>query len=246
MPKISKNEKSGAKRGQKKEQKRVQKEALAASKNQRWGSFEPDLKVPQIRMRAAEDETESNIEPLTAEEIQNDETAIAARKQMLTVAMNKESQDKQNLPFTGSVYEQTIAVAKEADKQNAAQMEKQDWVHLHEELYEKYLPYSARCYKIFRRAAEGNALQDAEFVKLLLIGRLKELRTIPQDLADQTASKYVTKQHMYKQMRADVERKREERETGVEGGQEVERKQGEEGQIRNEEEEIVLDEELLN
>lgn len=200
MPKKTKDQRRKAKH--------LQREAYAAAKNRRFDSFEPDMHVPQIRMRAAEDDSEVNEQPLTEEDLIQDQASIDARKQMLTVAMDKEAQKRQSMPFLGSVTQHTINVAKEADAAGAAQMEKSDWTHFHEAMYAKHLPFSSACYKLFRRACEGNALRDAEFVKLLLVGKLRESGRIPQNLADEVASKHVTKTQMYSQLRRDVEQKR--------------------------------------
>lgn len=185
--------------------------ARAAAQNRRLDSFEPDMNVPEIRHRAAEDDTDVNECPMTDEERAQDAAQVESKQQMLTMAMDKDAQERQKQPFLGSVVDHLIMVARDAEAVKAQDMEHADWTHFHEEMYAKYLPFSAACYKLFRRAAQGGALQDADFVRLLVIGRAREKRGDKmQSVIDEMTAKYITKTQMYTQMRADIEQKRRE------------------------------------
>lgn len=181
----------------------------AEALNRRVDSFEPDVRVPVIRQRASEDEQYSrSAEPMTEEEKQKESRDCETKQQMLTVAMDPEARKRAEQPFTGSVVQHTLLVAQEAEAANAHLMEKPDWIHWHEEMYAKHLPFSSNCYKLFRRAAEGNALKDPEFVKLLLIGRMREKGIVKSELADKMAAVHVTKTQMYTAMQRDIENNR--------------------------------------
>lgn len=187
----------------------VQKQSDQAALQNRVDSFEPDVRVPVIRQRASEDEQYSrSAQPMTAEEKQKENAECETKQQMLTVAMDPEARKRAEQPFTGSVVQHTLLVAQEAEAAQAHLMEKPDWTHWHEEMYAKHLPFSSNCYKLFRRAAEGNALQDPEFVKLLLIGRMREKGIVKSELADKMAAVHVTKTQMYTAMQRDIESNR--------------------------------------
>lgn len=192
-----------------KQQATVERAAIAATRNQRIDSFEPDLRMPEIRMCAAEDEYSELERPMTEEERASDAQRCEEQAHKLTLAMDADAQRRQKLPFTGSVYECTMQVAREAEAAGAHEMERHIWTQWHEKMYAKHLPFSSSCYKLFRRAAEGRSLEDPEFVKNLLIGRMRERGRLSNDKADKLASVHNTKTHMYTAMRANVEKEAE-------------------------------------
>jgi hypothetical protein len=171
-------------------------------------SFEPDPQMPVIRQITSEDTQNKVVEPLSAEERAAEQDQCEQRQQMLTAAMDKDALERQKTEFTGSVVDHTILVAQEAEKAGAHLMDKPEWAAWHEMMYAKHLPFSQTCYKLFRRAAEGRALQDQEFVKLLVIGRMREKGCVAKDLADKMAAVHVTKTHMYTAMQRDIESNR--------------------------------------
>ena len=183
--------------------------AIGAAQNRRFDSFEPDMNYAQIRMRAAEDESVVVDQPMTADEREQEAQQCDARKQMLTVAMDPDAQERQKQDFTGSVVQHTLQVAREAEAAKAHEMEQHEWTQWHETMYAKHLPFSSACYKLFRRAAEGNALKDEEFVKNLLIGHMRERGVVSKERADKLASVHNTKTHMYGAMRQNVEEARQ-------------------------------------
>jgi len=192
-------------KSKKSQNKALSRAAYGAAHNQRFDSFEPNMANAQIRMRAAEDESVVVDEPMTAEEREQELQQCDARKQMLTVAMDPEAQKRQKQAFTGSVVQHTLQVAREAEKAKTHEMEQHEWTQWHEMMYAKHLPFSAACYKLFRRAAEGNALKDEEFVKNLLIGHMRECGIVSHERADKLASVHNTKTHMYGALRQNVE-----------------------------------------
>ena len=203
----------GRKLKKNKQNKALGRAAVGAAQNRRFDSFEPDMNYAQIRMRAADDDTTVVDQPMTAEEREQEAQQCDARKQMLTVAMDPEARKRQEQPFTGSVVASTIQVAREAEAAKAHEMERHEWTQWHEMMYAKHLPFSAACYNLFRRAAEGNALKDEEFVKNLLVGHMRERGIVSKDSADQLASVHNTKKHMYGALRQNVEAARSRRQT---------------------------------
>lgn len=105
--------------------------AVAAAHNRRHDSFEPDLMVPEIRHRAAEDDADVNECPMTAEEMAQDATKVEQSQRMLTMAMDKDAQERQQQPFTGSVVDHLLLVARDAEAAAAQDMEHGDWTHFH-------------------------------------------------------------------------------------------------------------------
>lgn len=195
-----------------KQRRRIAAAARAAAQNRRLDSFEPNMLVPQIRMHAAEDNTVCCEKPMTEEERLQDLQDVEQRQQNLTMAFDKETQERQKRAFVGSVVDYFFLVAKDAEAERAHEMDELHWKLFHERMYAKYIEYAQTCYKLFRRACEGNALQDPEMLRLLVIGRLRERSNKDmQDIIDEMSSKMITKRQMYPHMRADVERKRQER-----------------------------------
>lgn len=182
-------------------------QAEQMSRFQGRNAFEPDL-LCEMKYRNAEDEHAEGIEPLTAEELAEQDAICENQRRLLTTALEPGGNERQMTPFTGSVVSKVIEIAREAEALGAANMEHAEWMHLHERLYNKHMPFSSQRYKLFRRAARGNLNADPELVKFLTLQRMVETGRITKEQCDKLGGAYTAIHHMYDAMRRDVEQAR--------------------------------------
>lgn len=193
-------------------QTRPKKEQLEAMARMQTNSFEPDL-LGEIKYRNAEDPyAEDNVEPLTAQELREQDQIIENQRRLLGKALQPGGNDQQLAPFTGSIVDKVLLIAKEAVALGALTMTHADWMaEVHEVLYDRHLPFSAQTYQIFRIAAKGD-LRDPEVVRFLILQRMIEKRKITKETSDKLGGAHTAIKHMYGAMKRDVEsaRQREE------------------------------------
>lgn len=199
-------------------QARPKKEQLEAMARMQTNSFEPDL-LGEIKYRNAEDPyAEDNVEPLTAAELREQDQIIENQRRLLGKALQPGGNDAQLAPFTGSIVDKVLQIAREAVALGAPTMTHADWMaEVHEVLYDRHLPFSAQTYQIFRIAARGD-LRDPEVVRFLILQRMIEKRKISKETSDKLGGAHTAIKHMYGAMKRDVESARRRDEESKEKG----------------------------
>jgi hypothetical protein len=190
-------------------QRRPKKEQIESMARMQTNSFEPDL-LGEIKYRNAEDPyAEDNVEPLTAAELKEQDQIIENQRRLLNKALEPGGNDEQLAPFTGSVVDKVLQIAREAVALGAPGMAHADWMALiHEPLYDRHLPFSAQSYQIFRIAAKGD-LRDPDLVRFLVLQKMIEKGKITKETSDKLGGAHIAIKHMYTAMRNDVEKARE-------------------------------------
>lgn len=178
-------------------------------------SFEPSL-IAEMKYRNAEDPyAEDNVEPLSAQEIAEQDEICENQRRLLQTALEPGGMEAQLQPFTGSVVAKVLEIAREAEQMGAAAMVHQDWMaDVHEPLYSRHLPFSSQYYKIFRLAARGR-VDDPDVVQFLILQSAVEKRRITKEQSDKLGAAHTAINHMYDRMRQDVEKARQEHDTAT-------------------------------